>query len=155
MKALLQGAARRLRGALASNSAWGAPLARALLVAVALAVLAFVGRSSGADPSPSVPAAADLPPAALPSLTTDAGVPPDAASVTPSGRASPESPVVLNSASIDDLRRLPGVGPKRAEAILNLRNRLGRFRRIEDLLRVRGIGRATLKRLRPLVRLDS
>jgi competence protein ComEA len=35
-----------------------------------------------------------------------------------------------------------------------LRAHLGRFRAIEDLLKVKGIGRATLKRLRPLVRLD-
>jgi competence protein ComEA len=151
MKTLLQGAARWVRGALASNSVWGAPLARALLVAVALAVLAFVGRSSGADPSPAVAAAADLPAP----VAVDAGLPPDAATPTPSTRASPESPVVLNSASLEDLRRLPGVGPKRAEAILNLRTRLGGFRRIEDLLRVRGIGRATLKRLRPLVKVDG
>jgi competence protein ComEA len=32
---------------------------------------------------------------------------------------------------------------------------LGRFRAVEDLLKVKGIGRATLKRLRPLVRLDA
>ena len=52
------------------------------------------------------------------------------------------------------MRRLPGVGEKRANAILALRTRLGRLRAVEDLLKVRGIGRAMLKRLRPLVRLD-
>jgi competence protein ComEA len=40
-------------------------------------------------------------------------------------------------------------------AILALRARLGRLRAIEDLMKVKGIGRATLKRLRPLVRLDA
>jgi hypothetical protein len=39
--------------------------------------------------------------------------------------------------------------------ILALRAQLGRFRAVEDLLKVKGIGRATLKRLRPLVRLDA
>jgi competence protein ComEA len=62
--------------------------------------------------------------------------------------------VVLNTATADDLRRLPGIGEKRANAILALRTRLGRFRALEDLLKVKGIGRATLKRLRSLVRLD-
>ncbi len=71
-----------------------------------------------------------------------------------SSGASPDDPVVLNAASEGDLRRLPGIGAKRAEAILVLRARLGRFHAIEDLLKVRGIGRATLKRLRPLLRLD-
>jgi competence protein ComEA len=50
--------------------------------------------------------------------------------------------------------RLPGIGAKRANAIVALRTRLGRFRAVEDLLKVKGIGRATLKRMRPLLRLD-
>jgi competence protein ComEA len=62
--------------------------------------------------------------------------------------------VVLNTATLDDLRRLPGIGEKRANAILALRGKLGRFHQLEDLLKVKGIGRAMLKRLRPLVRLD-
>ena len=66
-----------------------------------------------------------------------------------------DDPVILNTANVDDLRRLPGIGEKRANAILALRARLGgRFHAVEDLLKVKGIGRATLKRLRPLVRLD-
>ena len=68
--------------------------------------------------------------------------------------ATADDPVYLNEATVDDLRRLPGIGPKRALAVLALRQRLGRFRQVEDLLRVRGIGRSTLRRLRPLVRLD-
>ncbi len=48
--------------------------------------------------------------------------------------------VILNRADEHELRRLPGVGARRAEAIVRLRKRLGRFRRIQDLLRVRGIG---------------
>ena len=62
--------------------------------------------------------------------------------------------MTLNNATFEDLRRLPGIGDKRANAILALRAQLGRFRAVEDLLKVKGIGRAMLKRLRPLVRLD-
>jgi competence protein ComEA len=69
-------------------------------------------------------------------------------------RAAPDDPVILNAATETDLRRLPGIGAKRADAIVALRARLGRFHAVEDLLKVRGIGRATLKRLRPLIRLD-
>ena len=71
-------------------------------------------------------------------------------------RATPDDPVDLNTAREADLRRLPGVGAKRAEAILALRARLpgGRFRQLEDLLKVKGIGRAMLKRIHPLVRLS-
>jgi competence protein ComEA len=62
---------------------------------------------------------------------------------------------VLNAASPDELRRLPGIGPSKAEAIVELRTRLKKFRRVTELLRVRGIGPKSLKRLEPLVVLDA
>ena len=75
---------------------------------------------------------------------------------TPRPRAAPpDEPLDLNTATAEELQRLPGVGAKRAEAILTLRTKLGHFRRAEDLLRVRGVGRATLKRWRPLVRVSD
>jgi len=55
--------------------------------------------------------------------------------------------VILNTASEDELRKLPGVGPARAKAILALRARLHRFRKPTDLLRVKGIGPKTLARM--------
>jgi competence protein ComEA len=66
-----------------------------------------------------------------------------------------EGTVNINTATADELERLPGVGPSRAAAILTLRQRMGRFSRAEDLLRVRGIGRATLRRMRASVALDG
>jgi competence protein ComEA len=63
--------------------------------------------------------------------------------------------VYLNYASADELRRLPGCGPKRADAILAMRQRMGKFQRVEDLLRIKGIGRAAVRKWRPLVRLDA
>jgi competence protein ComEA len=77
-----------------------------------------------------------------------------------STRASPSQTVVasssgapgvvnINTASSAELERLPGIGPAKARAILELRARLKRFARIEDLLRVKGIGRATFRKLRP------
>ena len=62
--------------------------------------------------------------------------------------------VILNLATAEELTRLPGVGAKRAEAIVRLRERLKRFRRPTDLLRVRGIGVRSLKRLTPHFVLD-
>lgn len=68
-------------------------------------------------------------------------------------RATPDSPVDLNAAGLDDLRRLPGIGAKRAEAVLALRAKLpgGRFHHLEELLKVKGVGRAMIKRWHPLV----
>lgn len=65
-----------------------------------------------------------------------------------------EGKVILNLATEEDLRRLPGIGPTRARAILALRGRMKRFGRVEDLLKVKGLGRRSLARLRPLVRVD-
>ncbi|TVR03675.1 MAG: helix-hairpin-helix domain-containing protein [Deltaproteobacteria bacterium] len=59
----------------------------------------------------------------------------------------PSRPVDLNVASSRQLQRLPGVGPAIAQRIVEGRP----YAREEDLLRVRGIGPATLERLRPWV----
>ncbi|MCS6797821.1 MAG: ComEA family DNA-binding protein [Myxococcota bacterium] len=74
----------------------------------------------------------------------------------PEAERAAEGVVNVNTASAEELERLPGIGPARAAAILELRQRLGgRFRTVEDLLRVRGIGRATLRRLRPMMVLSG
>jgi competence protein ComEA len=57
----------------------------------------------------------------------------------------------INYATAGQLASLPGVGPIRAQAILDDRTQNGRYRNLEDLTRVRGIGPATIERLRPLV----
>jgi competence protein ComEA len=62
--------------------------------------------------------------------------------------------VILNEATESELTKLPGVGPSRARAILALRQRLTRFKAVEDLLRVKGIGRKMLRRIRPHLVLD-
>lgn len=65
--------------------------------------------------------------------------------------AAPAGPLDLNAATRGQLEALPGIGPSRAQAILDLRRSRGRFDAVEDLLTVRGIGPATLDRLRPLL----
>jgi competence protein ComEA len=59
--------------------------------------------------------------------------------------------VNINTATEEQLGRLPGIGPSKARAIIELRKRMGKFERVESLLRVRGIGRKTLKKLRPML----
>jgi len=62
------------------------------------------------------------------------------------------APVDLNTATPDQLDALPGVGPATAAAILGYRRQHGRFRSVQDLLQIAGIGPAKLDRLRPLLR---
>lgn len=57
----------------------------------------------------------------------------------------------INTATAEELASLPGIGMVRAQAIVDDRSRHGHFRTLEDLSRVRGIGPATLERLRPLI----
>jgi competence protein ComEA len=63
--------------------------------------------------------------------------------------------VNINEASATELERLPGIGPSRARAVLELRGRLAHFSRLEELLRVKGIGRATFRKLRPYLSLSG
>jgi len=74
---------------------------------------------------------------------------PPAATPTPSGVVN------INTAGETELGLLPGIGPSKAAAIITYRQRGRRFRRVEDLLRVRGIGRATFRRLRPMLTVDG
>ena len=155
----------------------GRPLGRGVLALCGLVVLSLVGRfavaggqvspvaaSGSAEGGPqrlgsgvagsAVAAIASLEPVPVPVPITVADAAAVPAPVSHSAHATEDDPVYLNEATVDDLRRLPGVGEKRALAILELRRKLGRFKQIEDLLRVKGIGRARLRRLRPLVRVD-
>ncbi len=61
--------------------------------------------------------------------------------------------VRINSASASELQGLPGVGPALAQQIIAERSR-GRFASAEDLLRVSGIGKAKLEKMRAYVEVD-
>src|SRR5262249_56008260 len=63
-------------------------------------------------------------------------------------------PINLNRATADELRLLPGIGPKMSERILEERAR-GPFKSVEDLRRVPGIGAKTLERLRPYLTVEE
>jgi len=110
--------------------------------AAGAAVLPGAGASPGAATSQAAEPAATVPA-------------PDSQGATPSAAVTPDGKIVLNLATETELRKLPGIGKARARAIVEQRERAGRFRRLEDLLRVKGIGPKRLAVLRPKLVLDA
>jgi competence ComEA-like helix-hairpin-helix protein len=64
----------------------------------------------------------------------------------------PTKPLDLNSATLQELQQLPGIGPSTAKAIVQFREKSGPFQRVEDLLAIHGISKARLEKLRPYVK---
>lgn len=125
-----------LIGSLARVGRGVSPAVEAWLAEVADTAAAAAGDTAAVatDPPAAKGSAAAGPPAPAPE------------SPPPGGPASPVDP---NRAGYEDLLGLPGVGPVLARRILDDRRQNGPFRSPEDLLRVHGIGKATLERLRP------
>lgn len=102
---------------------------------------------------PAAPAEASEP------VTTTSFSSPIAQAPAPAPRPAPaaakkvqpgDAPINVNTASADELQRLPGVGPVMAQAIIAARTAKP-FDNVNDLDRVKGIGPKTLEKLRPFV----
>lgn len=65
-----------------------------------------------------------------------------------SGTGKPGKPVNINTASEEELDTLPGIGPVLAERIVRSRLEEGPFKSVDDLMRVRGIGKGLMENLR-------
>jgi competence protein ComEA len=61
----------------------------------------------------------------------------------------------LNRAGVWLLDALPGIGPGRAQAIIDYRSQNGPFHRVEDLLNVEGIGESTLDKMRDFITVED
>ncbi|MBI2834899.1 MAG: helix-hairpin-helix domain-containing protein [Acidobacteria bacterium] len=64
---------------------------------------------------------------------------------------SAQAPVNLNSATQAQLESLPGIGPKTATRILEYRQKNGGFKKIEELMNVKGIGEKSFLKLKALI----
>jgi comEA protein len=61
------------------------------------------------------------------------------------------APLNLNTATADELEALPGIGPATATRIVEYRQKNGPFKKIEDLMNIKGIGEKSFLKLKPLV----
>ena len=119
----------------------GGPRARADLAAVNLAAKLEDGRQV------IVPERA----AALPAAASPGSASAPSAGETTAGGAVPGAPINLNTATLEQLDTLDGVGPGIARRILDYREQHGGFSRVEEIGEVPGIGAKRLATLTPLV----
>src|SRR4051812_29558736 len=70
-------------------------------------------------------------------------------------RATPSAPVNLNAASIAQLQTLPGVGASTAQRIIDYRQKNGAFKKVEDVMNVKGVGEKSFLKLKPLITVSA
>lgn len=66
-----------------------------------------------------------------------------------------EPKVNINTATVEELAKLPGVGEVIAQRIVNHREKSEKFRKVEELLVIRGISKKKLEKLRPLITVEA
>ncbi|MFF2909599.1 ComEA family DNA-binding protein [Paenibacillus sp. NPDC057934] len=104
------------------------------------------GASVGANAETSAGASAEVGAGAGAGVSAAAAAPP-----APPPAAPASGLINVNTATVAELRNLPGIGEKKAQAIIDYRSSKGAFRGATDLGKVKGIGPKVLEKLRPLV----
>lgn len=69
--------------------------------------------------------------------------------------AENEGKIEINTATAEELRTLPGIGPSKAQAIIDFRVSNKGFKSVDDLLQVKGIGPKILEKLRPYAYIEK
>ncbi|HKQ96916.1 MAG TPA: helix-hairpin-helix domain-containing protein [Candidatus Polarisedimenticolia bacterium] len=88
-------------------------------------------------------------------LAFTAAAPPFSAAAPAAAAQATEGKININTASAEELQSLPGIGPSYAQRIVEHREKNGPFKKVEDLLNVRGIGEKTFEKIRDRLTIGS
>jgi competence protein ComEA len=69
----------------------------------------------------------------------------------PKPAASAAAPINLNTATAAQLDTLPGIGARTAQLIVEHRQKNGNFKKVEELMNIKGIGEKTFLKIKPMV----
>lgn len=83
----------------------------------------------------------------IPVREDSARVESDAPEISGSGRIN------INTATLEELETLPGIGPTYARRIIKYRNKNDQFKSVEELVQIKGIGKKRLEKLKPMVKI--
>jgi competence protein ComEA len=108
-----------------------APTAAAILLIHTALVLLQPARAGGEDATPKASSPGEIP-----------------------GKKAVEC-IDINRASADEFARLPGIGPELARRIVAYREKHGPFRRVEEMLVIKGVGHKKWRAIRPFLRVVS
>jgi competence protein ComEA len=67
---------------------------------------------------------------------------------------TPAKKININSASVQELQKLPQIGAVIAQRIVDYRGKNGKFTKIEEIMKVKGIGEKTFLKLKPLITVE-
>lgn len=113
---------------------------------VALAFVLALGGVVWLSPRAAVAGPKALPGAVAPKKATSDD---DDSGPARGGKKAVTGKLNLNTATVDQLMMLPGIGPSKAERVVDWRGKHGPFKRVTDLRKVKGFGYKTLKKLEP------
>lgn len=72
-----------------------------------------------------------------------------------SKKTGPSEPININTASLQELETLPGIGPTRAQAILDYRQQNGNFGSVEDIQKVKGIKEGEFSKIKDMIKVSD
>ncbi len=91
----------------------------------------------------------------IPAAGTQIALPPASQPTTSKAKSSPQAtpsaPVNINTATLEELQTLPGIGATRAQQIIDYRQAHSGFKSIDELQNITGIGPATFEKLKDMV----